>query len=94
MSPSVRSGTMLVTATSTATRTTPAAGSMVKVLVVATSSSGSASTVALRTLALGGLDEAAAAAVGLQGVPVAAQGAALRAGFDTPNGPVHLSSDD
>jgi hypothetical protein len=53
-----------------------------------------ASTVALRTLALGGLGEAAAAAVGLQGVSVAAQGAALRAGFDTPRGVVQLSSDD
>jgi hypothetical protein len=50
--------------------------------------------VALRSLALGGLGEAVAAAVALQGVPVIAQGVALRASFDTPRGVVHLSSDD
>ena len=53
-----------------------------------------ASAVALQSLALGGLGDAAAAALALQGVPVAAQGAALRASFDTPRGVVHLSSDD
>jgi hypothetical protein len=53
-----------------------------------------ASPVALRTLALGGLDEAVAATLALHGVPVTAQGAALRASFDTPRGVVHLSSDD
>jgi len=53
-----------------------------------------ASSVALSSLALGGLSDAVAAAVALQGVPVSAQGAALRASFDTPHGVVHLSSDD
>jgi hypothetical protein len=53
-----------------------------------------ASAVALQALALGGLGESVVAAVALQGVPVAAQGAALYASFDTPRGVVHLSSDD
>lgn len=53
-----------------------------------------ASAVALQSLTLGGLGEAVAAALALQGVPIAAQGVALRASFDTPRGVVHLSSDD
>jgi hypothetical protein len=53
-----------------------------------------ASAVALQSLALGGLGDAVAAAVALQGVPVAAQGVALSASFGTPRGVVHLSSDD
>lgn len=52
------------------------------------------SAVALQSLALGGLGDAVAAAVALQGVPVTPQGMALRASFDTPHGVVHLSSDD
>jgi Glyoxalase-like domain len=53
-----------------------------------------ASAVALRSVQLGGLAEPVAAALGLHGVPSTAQGAALRATFDTPGGLVQLSSDD
>lgn len=53
-----------------------------------------ASAVALQSLALGGLSDAVAAAIALQGVPVTAQGVALRARFGTARGVVHLSSDD
>ena len=54
-----------------------------------------ASGVALRSLALGGLaDAVAAAARACRAFAARAQGAALRASFDTPRGLVHLSSDD
>jgi hypothetical protein len=52
------------------------------------------SGVVLRSLQLGGLAEPVVAALGLDGVAYAAQGAALRAVFDTPRGAVTLSSDD
>jgi hypothetical protein len=52
------------------------------------------SSVSLRSLELGGLAEAVVSALGLHGVHCSAQGAALRATFDTPRGRVQLSSDD
>lgn len=52
------------------------------------------SPVALQSLALGGIDDAVAANLGLQGVMRTAHGEALRARFDTPRGAVQLSSDD
>jgi hypothetical protein len=45
-------------------------------------------------LQLGGLADPVVATLDLQGVPCGAQGAALRAAFDTPRGLVQLSSDD
>jgi hypothetical protein len=51
------------------------------------------SPVALKSLALGGLPAAVAAAVDLQGVPCATQGPALSACFDTTGGVVRLDSD-
>jgi hypothetical protein len=51
------------------------------------------SAVALRSLSLGGLPAPVAAALGLQGVSCARQGAALSAAFDTPRGVVQLDSD-
>ncbi len=53
-----------------------------------------ASGVTLRALTLGGLSAPVAAALALQGVPCAADGAALQAEFDTPRGVVRLSSED
>jgi hypothetical protein len=53
-----------------------------------------ASGVALQALNLGGLPDAAAAALGLHGVRCQPQGVALSAAFDTPRGRVTLSSED
>jgi len=50
--------------------------------------------VSLSALQLGGLDAPVATALALKGVACHPQGPALRAGFDTPRGPVELSSDD
>jgi hypothetical protein len=52
------------------------------------------SSVALRSLTLGGLADPVVTALGLHGVTCRSQGVALRAAFDTPQGVVHLSSDD